>query len=55
MRAVSQNREAARSAGIRTQTVGVATFALGTGLIGIGNVLITPVYSVFPAMGISSL
>lgn len=52
MRAVSQNREAARSAGIRTQTVGVATFALGTGLIGIGNVLITPVYSVFPAMGI---
>lgn len=52
MRAVSQNREAARTAGIRTRTIGIATFALGTALIGLGNVLITPVYSVFPAMGV---
>lgn len=51
MRAVSQNREAARTAGIQTRTIGITTFALGTALIGLGNVLITPVYSVFPAMG----
>ncbi|MGE4250258.1 MAG: branched-chain amino acid ABC transporter permease [Parvibaculaceae bacterium] len=53
MRAVSQNREAARTAGIATKTIGIATFALGTALIGLGNILITPVYTVFPAMGMT--
>jgi branched-chain amino acid transport system permease protein len=52
MRAVSQNREAAEVAGIKIGAIATATFAIGTALIGLGNVLITPVYSVFPAMGV---
>ncbi len=51
MRAVSQNREAAESAGIDVHRVATATFLVGSSLIGLGNVLVTPVYSVFPAMG----
>jgi branched-chain amino acid transport system permease protein len=51
MRAVSQNRDAAEAAGIEVGTIALVTFAVGTALVGLGNVLVTPVYSVFPAMG----
>jgi branched-chain amino acid transport system permease protein len=51
MRAVSQNREAAEAAGIEVGAIALVTFAVGTALVGLGNVLVTPVYSVFPAMG----
>ena len=52
MRAVAQNREAAEVAGIKIGVVAAATFAIGTALIGLANVLITPTYSVFPSMGV---
>jgi branched-chain amino acid transport system permease protein len=51
MRAVSQNRDAAEAAGIRITSIGRATFVVGTALVGFGNILITPAYSVYPAMG----
>ncbi len=51
MRAVSQNREAAFTAGIEINHVALATFLIATGLIGLSNVLIVPVYSIFPSMG----
>lgn len=52
MRAVSQNREAAEVSGIKIGVIAAATFAIGGALIGFANFLVTPVYSVFPAMGI---
>jgi len=52
MRAVSQNREAAEAVGIELPVMALWTFAIGTALIGIANVLVTPVYTVFPAMGL---
>jgi branched-chain amino acid transport system permease protein len=51
MRAVSQNRDAAESVGIDISHISRLTFLLGTALIGLSGVLVTPVYSVFPAMG----
>ena len=51
MRALAQNREAAAVAGIKVGVIAIVTFALGSALIGIGNVLIVPTYSVFPSMG----
>lgn len=52
MRAVSQNREAATAAGIRIGAVSLVTFLIGTALIGVGDVLVAPVYSVYPTMGV---
>ena len=51
MRAVSQNREAAESAGIDIPHIARMTFLLSAALIGLSDALVTPVYSVFPAMG----
>jgi branched-chain amino acid transport system permease protein len=51
MRAVSQNREAAESAGIDISHISRLTFLLSAALIGLSAALVTPVYSVFPAMG----
>ncbi len=51
MRAVSQNREAAEAAGIDIAHIARVTFFLSAGLIGLSDGLVTPVYSVFPAMG----
>lgn len=51
MRAVSQNREAAESAGIDIAHISRLTFLLSAALIGLSDALVTPVYSVFPAMG----
>ena len=52
MRAISQNRDAAQAAGIDLKRISLVTFILGTGLIGLGDVLVTPVYTVFPTMGV---
>lgn len=52
MRAISQNREAAAAVGIKIGTVSLVTFLIGTALIGVGDVLVTPVYSVYPTMGV---
>jgi branched-chain amino acid transport system permease protein len=51
MRAVSQNRDAAYAAGIEIHHVSRVTFVLAALLIGLSNVLVTPLYAVFPAMG----
>ena len=55
MRAVAQNREAAEVAGIKIGVIATATFAIGTALIGLGNVLITPTYSVFPSTSVAPI
>jgi branched-chain amino acid transport system permease protein len=52
MRAVSQNRDAAYAAGIEIHHVSRVTFVLATLLIGLSNVLVTPLFAVFPAMGL---
>ncbi len=51
MRAVAQNRELALALGINSQHVAVLTFALAFALAGLAAGLLSPLYSVYPAMG----
>lgn len=51
IRAAAQNLEAAKLMGINTDTIYSAIFALGGALTGAAAVLISPLYSLFPAMG----
>lgn len=51
MRAVSQNREACIVYGINVQRVSVVTFAIGSGMAGLGAGLITPLYQIWPTVG----
>jgi len=52
IRAVSQNREAAIVVGIEVDRVLAIVFALSGTLAGIAAVLISPIYTVFPLMGL---
>lgn len=53
IRAVSQNREAAMVVGIDVELVLARVFALSGGLAGLAAVLISPIYVVFPLMGLT--
>ena len=51
MRAVTQNRRMASSMGIRTPWVDALTFALGSGIAGIGGVALSQIDNVSPNLG----
>jgi branched-chain amino acid transport system permease protein len=51
VRATAQNPVAARLQGIDDDRVYMWTFALGTGLAGLGGALFAPIYSTFPNVG----
>ena len=53
MRAVSQNREMCEVVGIDARRVALITFALGGAITGLAAALITPLFSVYPNMGLS--
>jgi urea transport system permease protein len=54
-RAVIMNETLARGLGIDTATVRLVTFMIGTGLAGLAGVLLTPLTSVDPNMGVGWL
>lgn len=51
IRAVTQDRRAARLMGINVERVYMATFGLGAALAGLAGVLITPIYTITPFVG----
>jgi branched-chain amino acid transport system permease protein len=51
MRAVSQNREACAAMGINVQHVAIATFAIGSALVGLAGALAAPLSNITPTMG----
>lgn len=51
LRAVTQNREMASAMGIRTQRVDMWTFALGSGVAGLGGVALSQLGNVGPELG----
>lgn len=55
LQAMSQNRELALTLGINVNRMTMLAFAISTGLAGIGGVLMAPVSSVYPEMGMPPL
>jgi len=53
IRAVSQNRYAAKLIGIKLERIYPLTFGLGCAVLGIASVLLVPVYTIFPHVGFS--
>jgi len=53
LRSVTQNRQMAQCLGINTAKIDAATFAYGCGLAGLAGVLVSPIMSVNPGMGVS--
>lgn len=53
MTAVAQDREAAMLMGVDIEKVYMAALGLGIGLTGLAGALLIPVYTVFPAVGLS--
>jgi branched-chain amino acid transport system permease protein len=52
MRALAQDREAARMVGIRTQTLDAVTFGLGAGVAAVGGNALAVFFPVFPLLGL---
>ena len=52
MRAVSQNREMCEVVGIDVRRIALITFAIGGAITGLAAALITPLFSVYPNMGL---
>jgi len=53
MRAVAQNGKAAQLMGINLKNTYALAFVLGTTLVGLAGLLITPIYPAFPTVGSS--
>lgn len=52
MRAVSQNREMCEVVGIDVRRIALVTFAIGGAITGLATALITPLFSIYPNMGL---
>jgi branched-chain amino acid transport system permease protein len=52
MRAVAENRTAAKLMGVNVPRVYALAFGLGSALTGVGAVLLSPIYYVFPSVGL---
>ncbi len=55
LEAMSQNKELALMIGVNVNRMSLLAFAISTGLAGIGGVLMAPVSSVYPDMGMAPL
>lgn len=55
MRAVQQDSEAALTMGINVRRICALTFGLATALAGLAGVMVAPLYSINPAMGLAPL
>ena len=51
IRAVTQDKRAARTMGINVEKTFLITFAIGSALAGMAGALLTPIYSITPAVG----
>ena len=51
IRAVTQDKRAARAMGINVERTFLVTFAIGAALAGMAGALLTPIYSITPAVG----
>lgn len=51
IRAVTQDKRAARTMGINVEKTFLLTFGIGAGLAGMAGALLTPIYSITPAVG----
>ncbi|KAF3996459.1 branched-chain amino acid ABC transporter permease [Glaciimonas immobilis] len=51
IRAVTQDKRAARVMGINVERTFLLTFGLGAGLAGLAGVMLTPIYSITPTVG----
>lgn len=51
IRAVTQDKRAARAMGINVERVFLLTFGIGAGLAGMAGALLTPIYSITPTIG----
>ena len=51
IRAVTQDKRAARAMGIHVERTFLVTFGIGAALAGMAGVLLTPIYSITPAVG----
>jgi branched-chain amino acid transport system permease protein len=52
MKAMSQNREACAVVGIDVRRISTLTFAISIGLLGLASGLVSPLYAIFPTMGL---
>lgn len=55
LRSISQNREMSECLGMNTARIDTLTFAFGSGLAGIAGVILAPLKTVSPTMGLSYL
>lgn len=53
MRAISQNDRAARLMGINVDMTYRFTYSIGIALVGLAGVVLVPIYSIFPTVGLS--
>lgn len=53
MRAVSQSSRAAKLMGINVDKVHVVAYSLGIALVGLAGVLLTPIYPIYPTVGLN--
>jgi branched-chain amino acid transport system permease protein len=52
MKAMSQNREACAVVGIDVRRISTLTFAISCGLLGLASGLVSPLFNIFPTMGV---
>jgi len=53
IRATTQDKQAAQLMGINVQKTFLLTFGLGSALVAVGGSLITPIFTIFPALGVN--
>jgi branched-chain amino acid transport system permease protein len=52
MKAMSQNRDACAVVGVDVRRISTLTFAISCGLMGLSAGLVSPLFSIFPTMGL---